>query len=660
MKTKLETWTNLAEWKRKILEVGCLAGAALFFIFGWFSMRRTTSILQCGLAIVTLLVAIFFWMTANFLYEKERRRDMMAQFFLVNLFITVWMTIYLVRGAGFFLAEGKGHFLVPLVMIILPELFLCGKEFTYRPRVNWWERAKSHKWLFLLLFVITIISAFHFNALPRWDEGSIFYGTEERITEAVFDYGQMGGHLSLAYMAFNFMSKMILGGGSLRLGMCLLQIIIYLISIACFYGILGKLFPKKGDAERTLLTSVYAVSPFILALSSLVSWDFWCSALTVIVIYTALLHQWLIHLLLAGLFCFTKEPALMFYAFFCATLLVQDFLAQEGGIVERGKKIFFHARYWGMLLIGSIWLFLYFAMTHFSGGGSFHISQSYIVSKCNVLFVLNFNWLLLALAILGAVVGLARKSTEGCYRTLLPVLVGDVAFILTNFAYVTVNHARYIDGHISVLALFAVVGICQFPRIWMRMAATVASAVLLSFSNFYTFDPLTLKVFENVQVGENTVMVSTGGTTQILSDYIAYNYQYRYFDKALDEILKEVLPDENLVVMFPLVENYWYNGWFFEGATYSGVDGIFWQHWDEEAGRRYRLEKEGTIPYMATIVTPESDMEKVLDGRDGVYCYLNFAGDDIAAQIRESDKVLEEGTVSYRGFEVNYIRFCAE
>lgn len=644
-----------SEIKDKILFAGCMSGAVLFFIFGWFSMRRTVSLVECSLAIASLIVSVAMWMIGNFLTKKNAREDLMRQFFLVNALVTILTFLFLIRSAGIFASEDKLHFLVPLVMIVLAEGALSCMEAAYCPKIDFKRVICEHKYLIGLLVFVGGLAAWQSGELPRWDEWYLYNFLSERPAEGVYDYGQLifCGHLDLAYVALNLMLGTIVGNFSV--GMSVGQMILYLVSVIYVYRIIGLFFASKSDAEKTILTAIYGVSPFLLSLVGQNYWDFWCSVLVVLVIYTALTKQWLLHLLVAGVFCFTKEPEFLFYGAFCATILLEDILDRKGTSQDRIKQVCLEIKYWGMLLIGAIWLFLYFGMTHWQGSGGFRWEAAYVVRKLDVFFVLNFNWLLFLVAVLGFIVCLAKKRNSEAYLRLLPAIIGDVALTAMNCAFVTVNHARYIDSHITVLILLAIIGICQLQQLAVRIAISAVTVALLFASNYFTFDPVTLHVFTNVWVGENTVMIETGDA--VFSDSYVYNRQYRYFDRALDLAIEDAVYDKNGLVLVPVCAE-WDNGWFFEGSgTAIGADNI--QYWDEEEGRRFRKEKENTVSFALSILDEDVDVEELLDGRTGYYCYTDFAGADFAEQLREHFTVVEESVYSYRGFEVKRVKFSA-
>ena len=112
------------------------------------------------------------------------------------------------------------------------------------------------------------------------------------------------------------------------------------------------------------------------------------------------------------------------------------------------------------------------------------------------------------------------------------------------------NHARYIDTHIVALSLFAILGLAMISSEKIRYGLTGVIVIILIISNYGTLDPVTRLVFRKYDIG-TTKMISTEDT-EFLSDSMVYNQQYRYFDKALNLALGDVI-GEDTVNYFPVI-----------------------------------------------------------------------------------------------------------
>lgn len=96
--------------------------------------------------------------------------------------------------------------------------------------------------------------------------------------------------------------------------------------------------------------------------------------------------------------CFVKEPVIVAYGAYCAGYMLVDYCKHRGLRYIAGQR-----KYWGMLTIGLIWLYTYKVLPHWNGVGGFEINGHYILKKAKVLFLLNFNWVLVILSVLAII-----------------------------------------------------------------------------------------------------------------------------------------------------------------------------------------------------------------------------------------------------------------
>lgn len=509
---------------------------------------------------------------------------------------------------------------------------------------------KTHKWLILLELLVLILTLVQTGAEPRWDTAYLYKFMRGLILPSVFNMIALSfcGHICMSYTALNVILGIVTG--SLKTGMTCGTVLLLLASVACFYGIVRELLHERTELECTLLTALWAFSPFVLGLAGLNYWDQWVIMLTPILIYFGIKNQWFYHLVAALIFCFVKETAVVAYAGYCVGVLLQDF-ADHRDL----KALLRQRKYYGMLAVGAVWLYAYIVLPHWDGVGGFVVDIAYIAEKCKTLYVLNFNWILLLFSAIGLVF-IARQKKEMLGK-LVPIVVMDVIFVLFSCFFKTVSHARYIDSHAAAIYLLAVVGIgAALQREIIRRVIAGGMICLLLISNYMTLDPLTGLAFRKYDVG-NTDMVSTSG--ELLSDSMVYNQQWSYFDKALNLALEDVVEeDSDGLVFFPTLNN---NPWFFEGMFVNAeVDEVAEQYWDTSQRKR-ALDESGTcIPFSVCNINAESDIGSIMNdcgSSAGYFFYLPCAGADVAEMIGEEMDVTEVKEFGYRGWKVTRVRF---
>lgn len=108
---------------------------------------------------------------------------------------------------------------------------------------------------------------------------------------------------------------------------------------------------------------------------------------------------------------------------------------------------------------------------------------------------------------------------------------------------------------------------------------------------YLTIDPVTKMVFPTVNTGSAFSMVSAGWEEQVSlkADIAVYNFQYRYLDKAYDQLLRDIQYDGSVDLIL----------WGPHGSTVDAVCINGWASqyfWDTEKQERTLNENEHTVP----------------------------------------------------------------
>lgn len=597
---------------------------------------------------IYLGAAMLAWISGQILLVNKKEKILRKQFFTVDIIIAVIFGLLIMRGKVQLYDMGREKYLYSYGMIIIgclfPVLYNAVKNNrgkVSRESIPSW--LSEHKWILLLEIVVFILAAIQMNSEARWDSAYFLKYLNGRSLPNIFNIGSLSfcGHISMSFTALNEIFAVIVGNA--KWGMNVGTILLLLGSVASFYGIIKEILPEKLDFEYTLLTSCWAMSPFVLGLAGLNYWDQWLIMLFPAVVYFALKKQWVYHLILAFLMCFIKETAIIGYAGYCSGILCFDICR------KRDIRCLTKPRYWGMLAVGISWLYVYIVLPNWDGVGGIVFDAEYILEKVKVLYVLNFNWILVLFAIRGMLSVLQKR--KDMLEKIIPLLVSDIAFVIFSCLFKTINHARYINTHVVVIYILAVIGIVELKKN-IRYGITIILVCILFISNYRTVDFFTKAVFKTYNVG-TTEMVSTCG--EILSDSMVYNQQWRFFDKALDMALKDAV-DEEAIICFPQIQM---RSWFFEGIYADAeVDEIRMQNWDTKQQKRVLDENDVSILIPVCNIDSKSDMKKILDSREGYFFYLPFAGYDVADMIKSEMDVMEEKEFSYGGWTITRIKFA--
>lgn len=627
----------------------CTEILSLILLVGFFIVGKWHSYL--------LFSAVCLHIITQELIIKAKKTDILRQLSILNIGIAFVLFVLSVKGKEMFELEGQKSYFFFCIFITISCFALGIQGFLLCKGI---KRKCQGIIIFLVLGLVCAVAVWDSSAEARWD-GAILYNYLQGLNvTSIFNINNLSffNHISMSYISINLIAGTIFG--SLKISMAVLNIGLYLASVWCVY-LISKMYTKISDGEAAMLSAVYAVSPFLLGLVNYNYWDYWVSVLFPIVVYFALSKKWVYFLFSSLVFCFTKETAVVSYAFFCLGLLLTDFFQMNGNPDSKRddfKQLLQKKEYYGMLAVGIIWLYIYIRLPNWGGTGAFTIDRDYILDKLAVLFGLNFNWVL---ALVGAVLSifLIKQQKKEVFKIIFPLVCSDLGFILFSCLFQTVNHARYIDAHIAALNLIVIVSLAALESKVLKSVTAFVLIGMMLLSNYRTVDPVTLHLFEQHNVGE-TIIVSTAGR-EFLSDSIVYNRQYLYFDRALNNALEDVVSEENLVICFPALNG---NIWFFDGnGGWSSLGNdvlIMDEYWDLKWKKRTIHETDECIPLQVYQLTKQANLEEILGDKTGYYFYMPEVGDNIYRNIEENLTILEKDAFEYRGWVINRIKFSAD
>ncbi len=637
------------------IKVIIMISLALSFMMGILAVFESTKHILYDIPfrrhLFLMILSMCFWMAAQIWTILSGEKTIFRQFVYVDIVLVIIFGILCVIGQRELKNTGHPEFWRSYIVIclasILPVLFNWIYNKKIPNRISWHACCKwivSHKYIILAEMLTLIVVIVQSGSEARWDGAYVYqYIHDEVQLSDIFNLSQLSfcGHLDMTYIAMNKILAVFFG--SLSIGMTAGTITLILGSEACVYGIMKHFVKDRSDLEYAIMAVFYVSSPFILGLCSYNYWDSWVILLFPLLIYSAIKEKWIIHLTIAFVFCFIKETAIVAYAGYAAGIVLADWIRNRDL-----KYIVKCKHYWGMFLVGLSWLYLYIKLPHWDGVGGFTFDGIYILQKLKVMYILNFNWVLSILALGTIIVLLLKKRIIN--ELVLPMLLSDMFFAAFSCLFETVNHARYIDTHIIVLNLLASMGIQLIGSVCYRYVLASAIIMIMLVSNYMTIDPFTNMVFRRYNVGKVNMVSTCRG--EYLSDSMVYNQQYRYFDKALDKALTDVVK-ENSIMFYPVMGD---RTWFFMGS-YCKTDELTKQYWDKEHKRHTLYENNNSSSFLLCNITSSNVAVELLNGQAGYYFYIPCAGEKIAEDLRKQTRILEDQNFTYGGWTVTRIKF---
>lgn len=300
-----------------------------------------------------------------------------------------------------------------------------------------------------------------------------------------------------------------------------------------------------------------------------------------------------------------------------------------------------------------MWLISYNFVGHWNGDGSFTYDLNYIKYKLMSLLAINFNWLLIAIALIIFSIGVFKKNQPNKSIPLFPMLFSMIAFLIFSVLFKTINHPRYIDALAAQIYLVvAYILIDYIEKRPVKIGLSLALAMLLFIQSFATVDPLMLKIFPNINIGEKTLIT----TSENLSDGMAYNRQYQGWGKVVDMALEDVMNDDSAILYLPAVGNATWHfdamGWYENLDEFTEVE--YLNYWNDERKTRMAEDNNGKEYYVH--VVNEKHVFDLNPTQTGYYLYSPIYGGEIAQSIKENYSY-EENTFRYKGWLIYRIRF---
>lgn len=529
---------------------------------------------------------------------------------------------------------------VSVLLAFVPVLI----EMTF-PNINTWIKGNYIKLLIAFVVVLVTVIFFHYqDAYFLWDIHLMFDLIDSREPYHILLFNKLclAGHIDYSYVAVCIMFKYLFN--STLIGMRVCGVILYLLGLFGFWKCLCLFDKKRIISVRIMCLIMFGVSPYMLGMISYCYIDYALCCMFPLLAYVVLARKYMWSVVISLFYLFTKEPAIVIYSF----LILGVFIVEA---CERRKILFDIKRYTVYLFPCVLWLMSYLFVGHWAGTGTFSLSGDYILGKTNTTYIINFNYLLLMLAVAAIIIAFAKHREDLLF--VVPILSSLIAFSLMTFVFVTVNHPRYIDSVIAQINLLAAICIVNYiPSLKVRYSTIVIISSLMLVSCYCTIDPLMLLVYKQYDMGRITMIT----TNQYLSDGMVYNYQYQSIAAAMDKALVDVMGAKDTVIYLPAIyDNTWFTGAM---GLHNPMNGqsefITYEYWNtvEETRMTSRFDADA-ICVPVHYITEEYEFDP---NQMNYYFYYNGAGENIASKIIANYQY-EVDDFEANGIIVHRIRF---
>ncbi len=496
---------------------------------------------QWGILMFKFFAILMFGL---FLFRKEGNDSLVCFEKMVLLFVgALFSFAMLLRGKMQGYCE-IFNIICGILLIILALIYFVKN----RSAINIREWIISNKIILLVILGFVVLTIDVWDSWLMWDSWQYYNGIVNCFDIFDADFSgvynlYLAGHTSLGYSLWVILFQLIKEG---KASVQIADIILASISIFAFYQIVRKFLNKKySNTVLALLSIPYVVSPFVMGIIGNINLDSAVMYFAVIFIACSLYHYECLELVMAFMFCFSKETAVVYYVAYILAKVVCDYMVEHKfsmqGLIKFG---FGNIKNYIYAIPAVLWLVLYKLNENnwtgeiISGFNCFGIDSENILLKLKQIFFLNFNWIFWIAIIAGFSILSAKKINieKKTLKQLIPICIMGFSIIIVNLVYITYVLPRYIVPIIPVLYLTAIVILGNLEEV--KYFFSVGVSILLLIQNFYVIDPVMSNIFRSISDSGNAgTNVYLMGNENRFDDHIVYNRQNLYWPEVLKQIM---------------------------------------------------------------------------------------------------------------------------
>ncbi len=414
-----------------------------------------------------------------------------------------------------------------------------------------------------VILVFSAIVLQYIGNTPQYDETLYFYKAIVSANEFDFSFSSILAlawhkHPMIPYAFFITAGQVVFGGYATVI---VQNLIISLVSIFCVYKSILFYTGEKTAKSRVFSaigSAVFALSPTFITNCLCLNSDFPILAFAPIFICALVYNKRIIAFVSALCLMFSKLPGTAIGIIIIVCVLFFEIVQRKETIAKIIKNRI-------CLIIPLVIVIVYFIFFLEIWADSFLVSAQtsdvpncftfdlrYITIKLAQIFVLQYNWILTAVIIIGGIFLIIKKRRSITLKSIiasspvtLAVIVSFVAYLFYCVAYVTHAHVRYNNLTTLCLALFATVIIWRCFNIYIIRYAILSVISLLLLSSFFAnSDFISNRLFASYDFSGNEIINTHSfaweTTTPDITDSVVYNSKFIKLNSLYRQIHREL------------------------------------------------------------------------------------------------------------------------
>lgn len=430
---------------------------------------------------------------------------------------------------------------------------------------------KKYSLIFIIFFYIILIVKFS-SHVPIWDA---WRSIDIWIKQAIFSPFNLfnfenAGHPSFSYYLpmsllqfFDFGNVFYLHATSTFMGT---------LAIIFFHKTLRKVYSDTGNGELYLLTAIFSFFPIFIANQLHIGPDYAVLIFYIIFLYFYIKEDKILSVLTASFLMFTKEAGIMVYTATVVSFALVNLVSGKLSLREIAKQIkqnfiyiippiLFAARILYRVFIlkqAALWNTSSKQMDFlpFPPEIMHRVPLSYFLG----IFIINFNWILTILVVIGFFAVFFRNRKKSLTREKRIIISLYLVFIISYFFltfYKTFINVRYFLPLYVLMIILSYAGL-KFTAKSDKLRQFLLIVIFLIFfiSNFDTLDPISQKIWGTFNFGSHKLLKITSITGECCGfgrDQLTYNLEFTYFDSLQNRFYQDVeLSSTDTIAYHPL------------------------------------------------------------------------------------------------------------
>lgn len=475
----------------------------------------------------------------------------------------------------------------------------------------------NKKYIFTICIIFTILYLDCFFSLFKSDSNTYFLSIVKNYGNWNFELNslecfQMGGHLAYGYALFAFIGNNLIP--KYGIGIRLINLLIYIATLFCMSDLMEKNVKNKLALFYFFSLTVFAFNPLVIGIAQELDLDMSVMCFFVWLIWAFSNRLSIFCIFFSLLLCFSKEIGIVILAGFWIGVYISRYLKNNKSFSI--KKLFSNLNIyeWWNVYPAVLFIICMFVLSSQWGAknvqvekqiglvNSFQINPEYIVIKLQHLFIFNFQWLIIPLAILLVIKSINKKAKlTKISEVYYGAIVAYMFFLAFQLLYFTYPHYRYIKLNAVYYALAIELLLDKiFTKERIKYLLAVTISILFLVQSYWMIDPISNNIFRKVSTGNGSITSlayyidkpncpyilysEKGGANlenEIFRDYVQNNRQYLGFEKCFERLMKKIdyTKNDGLILSPIYSDPYWGD----EGWTIVNMFGTYDKtllHWN--------------------------------------------------------------------------------